>query len=118
MRRAADRQPRSARLAVRLSPAELEAIADRAKLVGMTRSTFLREVGLGYEPPSLLDREAVHELAALRGELGRQGGLLKMWLSNPERLQVGGAMQVPETLRSIRRSEGAILAAIERLAAP
>lgn len=105
-------------MAVRLSPAEVETISERSRLVGMAPSTFLREVALGHEPASLLDREAVHELATLRAELGRLGGLLKMWLSNSERTQIGVAMRVPETLDGIRRSEGAILDAIKRLSPP
>lgn len=118
MRRAADSQPRTCRLAVRLSPGEREAVVERGRLVGMSPSTYLREVGLAYEPESLLDQEAVHELALLRGELGRLGGLLKMWLSNSERAQAGVALRIPETLDSIRRGEGALLAAIARLAPP
>jgi hypothetical protein len=44
-------------------------------------SVYLRTLGLGYEPKSLLDAERVGELLRACGDLGRLGGLLKLWLS-------------------------------------
>ena len=44
-------------------------------------SVYLRTLGLGYEPKSLLDAERVGELLKACGDLGRLGGLLKLWLS-------------------------------------
>ncbi|MFT9017640.1 hypothetical protein [Acetobacter malorum] len=43
-------------------------------------SRLLRELGLGYNPPSKVDLESLYWLGRLRGDLGRLGGLLKLWL--------------------------------------
>ena len=63
--------------------AELEAKASAADL---SLSRYLRDVGLGYSIRGTLDSQAFLDLAHTRGDLGRLGGLLKMWLSNDERL--------------------------------
>ncbi|WP_157269576.1 conjugal transfer transcriptional regulator TraJ [Azohydromonas aeria] len=42
---------------------------------------YLREVGLGYKLHSAVDLDAVRELARINGDLGRLGGLLKLWLA-------------------------------------
>lgn len=118
MARALDDHPRDTRLAVRLSPAEYQAVQTAARDCAVAPSTLLRQLGLGFTPRTLVDREAVVELALLRAELGRIGGLLKLWLSRDESVQIGHAMKVPEALESLRRSEARILDAIEDLAPP
>jgi hypothetical protein len=55
-------------------------IEQLAKATGLSASTYLRTLGLGYEPRSILDAERVGELLKVCGDLGRLGGLLKMWL--------------------------------------
>jgi len=52
-----------------------------AAATGLPVSVYLRTLGLGYEPKSLLDAERVGELLRACGDLGRLGGLLKLWLS-------------------------------------
>ncbi len=118
MPKALDNQRREALLAVRLSPGELDAIRDLAEATGLPPSTYLRQVGLAYEPRSTLDQQAVRNLALLRGDLGRVGGLLRMWLSNDERHAMAIGMKLPEILDSIRRSEASILEALQRLVPP
>lgn len=118
MARALDDQPRTTRLAVRLSPAEYATLTAAARDCGLAPSTLLRQLGLAFTPRSTVDREAVVELALLRAELGRIGGLLKLWLTNREREQLGHALQVPAAIDSLRRSEATLLAAIERLVSP
>lgn len=67
-------------------PDERTEIEARAQQARMSNSTYLRQLGQGYEPASTVDHEAVLELIRAKGELGRLGGLLKMWLTNDERL--------------------------------
>lgn len=62
-------------------------IQEMARTTGNSASAYLRKVGLGYEVKSVLDFEGVGELAKVNGDLGRLGGLLKLWLSNDKRLQ-------------------------------
>ena len=43
---------------------------------------WLRKLGLGHRPASHIDIQALEKIAQLHGDLGRVGGLLKMWLSD------------------------------------
>ena len=65
---------------------EKAGIAEMAHSTGNSTSAYLRKVGLGYEVRSVLDYERVGDLAKVNGDLGRLGGLLKLWLSNDKRL--------------------------------
>lgn len=72
---------------VRVLPAEKEAIKTRARQCGMSVAAYLRTLGLHHRPKAVLDAKAVLELAKVNGDLGRLGGLLKMLLTNNERLK-------------------------------
>lgn len=67
---------------------EKEQIEDNAKGCNHSASSYLRNLGVGYTPKSMIDHEAVGELMQLNGDLGRLGGLLKKLLSN-ESMYVG-----------------------------
>ncbi|MGE6512535.1 plasmid mobilization protein [Vreelandella aquamarina] len=73
---------RTTHIMVRVSPDEKEAIAQAAAKCDLKVPTYLRELGLGYAPKSTVDAQAFEQLAKLYGDLGRMGGLLKMWLSD------------------------------------
>ena len=48
-------------------------------------SSYLLNVGLGYRVQGILDNRRVEELARINGDLGRLGGLLKLWLTDDAR---------------------------------
>lgn len=81
-RRRKDKGPRSvdAPLKVRVSGLERAAIKETARKVRLPVSALLRKLALGYEPPSKIDLETLYAVGRLRGDLGRLGGLLKLWL--------------------------------------
>lgn len=60
-------------------------IKNQAAKCGISVSRYLRALGMGYKPKSIVDNEKVQELAKINGDLGRLGGLLKLWLSNDRR---------------------------------
>jgi len=60
-------------------------IKKQAANCGISVSSYLRTLGMGYEPKSITDNEKVQELAKINGDLGRLGGLLKLWLSDDRR---------------------------------
>ena len=72
---------------VRVLPSEKQEIKTRAKQCGMSMASYLRTLGLNHRPKAVLDAKAVLELARVNGDLGRLGGLLKMLLTNNERLK-------------------------------
>jgi hypothetical protein len=41
---------------------------------------MMRRLALGYRPESIVDSRTMLELMRVRGDLGRLGGLLKLWL--------------------------------------
>lgn len=46
----------------------------------MSRSGYLRALGLNTPIRSVVDLKAVSDLAKVNGDLGRAAGLLKLWL--------------------------------------
>ena len=63
-----------------VSVEEREEIQARARGCGLSVSAYLRALGLGHEPRSVYDLTTVDTLAQVNGDLGRFGGLLKLWL--------------------------------------
>ncbi|WP_122552943.1 plasmid mobilization protein [Pseudomonas viridiflava] len=60
---------------------EKAAITERAKQAGMSRSGYLRALGLNSPVRSMVDLQAVASLGKVNGDLGRVAGLLKLWLA-------------------------------------
>ena len=85
-------QKRRHHLRVPVFPDEKEEIERQARQAGLSVARYLREVGQGYEIKGITDYERVRELARINGDLGRLGGLLKLWLTDDVRtLQFGEA---------------------------
>ena len=59
---------------------ERSRIEARAKSTGLSVSAYLRAAGLALPIRSMLDHQAVLELAKVNADQGRLGGLLKLWL--------------------------------------
>lgn len=55
-------------------------ITERAEEAGMSRSGYLRALGINTPVRSIVDLKAVADLAKVNGDLGRVAGLLKLWL--------------------------------------
>lgn len=88
-------------LRVPVLPEEEEAIKANAKATGLTVAGYLRNVGLGYQPKSILDHKAIADLAKVNADLGRLGGLLKMWLANDEKFEMYEPVQVQQTIHGV-----------------
>lgn len=68
----------------------------------MSESAFLRALGLNQPIRSVVDLEAVDDLAKINGDLGRVAGLLKLWLA--EKRGIGApAVDVDVMMREFRR---------------
>jgi len=78
-------------------PEERELIEANAKAAGLSLSSFLLAVGQGYRVSGITDYERVRELARINGDLGRLGGLLKLWLTDDVRTARFG----PDTIRRL-----------------
>jgi hypothetical protein len=72
-----------------VDPSERAFITESARIAGMSVSMYLRTVGMHGRPKNMLDLDAVREIIRVHGDLGRLGGLLKLWLS--EQSEVGAS---------------------------
>lgn len=88
-------------LRVPVLPEEEALIKENAERAGLTIAAYLRNVGIGYEIRGIVDNNEVEKLAKINGDLGRLGGLLKLWLTNDA--------------RTVRFGEGTIRAALARI---
>jgi hypothetical protein len=79
------RSIRARQLHVPVLPEEEAAIKQMAAASGLPVAAYLRKTGLGYRVRSILDNQQVEELARINGDLGRLGGLLKLWLTDDPR---------------------------------
>lgn len=77
---------RGLHLRVPVLPDEEAAIRSNAAKAGLSVAAYLRNVGLGYEIRGILDYARIADLAKVNDDLGRLGGLLKLWLTNDKRV--------------------------------
>ena len=77
----AKRRTTQTRLQVCVSPEEAQRIEAAAKAANLSVSAFLRALGLGYRPMAVVDLDEALKLNHLGSNLGRLGGLLKLWIS-------------------------------------
>lgn len=108
----------SPHIKVRCLPEEKALIEQQARAAGLSAGGYLRKVGQGYTLRSVVDFEKVGELARISGDLGRLGGLLKLWLSNDERTRDIGPDTLRAVLKKIDRSQDAIVKTMEKVVMP
>lgn len=86
------RKPRSEKrrrqhnLRVRVDDGELRTITERAESCSLPIAGYLRICALGFEPRSTIDARSIRSMLRVNADLGRLGGLLKLWLTEPDRL--------------------------------
>jgi hypothetical protein len=102
----------------RATAEEVDAIAVQARTVGLSVGAYLRAVGSGYQPRSVVDQDRVDAMLKVNGDLGRLGGLLKLWLSDDAKLNQFDRGQVRQAilaaLRRIDENQGSLRAVIRR----
>ncbi|NML16999.1 conjugal transfer transcriptional regulator TraJ [Azohydromonas sp. G-1-1-14] len=97
--------------------ADLQAQARTAK---RSVGRYLREVGRGYQLKSTVDMEAVQKMARINGDMGRLGGLLKLYLKCDPRTAAFNADTVEALLQRIAAQQeelGRVMQAVVRPAA-
>ena len=81
VRKVEESRDRHRHLKVVVSARERADIETRAAATGLSVSAYLRNLGLGFQPHSTLDHEAILALLKVNADQGRLGGLFKLWLS-------------------------------------
>lgn len=94
---------------VYVKPKEKARIAANARAGRLSMSAYARTLALGGNPVGALDPDAMNKLLKVSADLGRLGGLLKMLLTNDERLEdMGrgmGRATIDGTLVDIRKTQ-------------
>ena len=106
---------REKKLRVPVLPIEEAEIKSKATDAGLTVAEYLRNLGLGYQVPSVIDNRKVDALLKINADLGRLGGLIKLWLTNDKRAKLIGKSQLYLTLDSIRNTQSTMLDVIMKL---
>lgn len=107
------------------NPVERAQIIATAASVGLSASAYLRRLGLGYQPRTIVDTLEVQKLLKAAADAGRIGGLLKMWLTDDQRLAAfapadmrpvihEALRRINETHQEIRVIAGAVLKVRDR----
>ncbi|OQW55397.1 MAG: hypothetical protein A4S17_14285 [Proteobacteria bacterium HN_bin10] len=99
-------------------PDERESIEQQAQSTGLSKSSYLLRVGMGYPIRSIVDHHQVEELVKINGDLGRLGGLLKLWLSNGKPAPGIDARTIREMLKKIDRMQDHMLNLMSRVLRP
>ena len=112
------RPTRKKRLRVPVLPDEEVAIKKMAASTGLPVAVYLRNVGLGYQVRSILDNKKVEELARINGDLGRLGGLLKLWLTDDPRTAQYGERLIHALLSKIENTQDEMLGIMRTVVMP
>ena len=110
-----DTRRRTKIIMVRVTMEEQVRLHEVARECGLSAPAYLRQVGLGYEPRSKIDRHSIRGLAHLHGDLGRIGGLLKLWLSRSERQGFGRHLNIPQAITQLRVLQRQVYQTLEKL---
>ena len=81
-----------------VTAAEKAAIGEKAGAHSMSASAYLRSLGLALPIQSTIDQRAVLEMLKINADLGRLGGLIKMWLTSNESFESGSAQVMQRKL--------------------
>ena len=105
-------------LRVPVNPEEDAEIARLAAAANKKVAEYLRTVGLGYEVRGILDHRRVEEMLRINGDLGRLGGLLKLWLTNDERTAAFGDSTIRALLAKIEATQDELQGVIRTVVIP
>jgi hypothetical protein len=72
----------SSPIKVWVTPEEKSAIKTKAGAHSLSASSYLRRLGLALPVESTMDQRAILDLVKINADLGRLGGLIKMWLTS------------------------------------
>ncbi len=104
-----EKNKRNIKMQVYLTKEEFDKIITFSTRAGISISTFARRVCLGSKVESREDVHARQELRKINADLGRLGGLLKLAITQDNRVTINGL------LRDIDRTKDALKRKIDRL---
>ncbi|MBA2709017.1 MAG: conjugal transfer transcriptional regulator TraJ [Tatlockia sp.] len=102
-------------LRVPVLPEEEKEIKANAAQAGLSIAEYLRRLGLGHQITTVIDKQSILELSKINADLGRLGGLLKLWLSNEERIAHIEPKTMTVLLERIKITQAAMLEVVNQL---
>lgn len=99
-------------------PEERKLIQTNAKASGLSVAAYLRNVGMGYQIRGIIDHTEVERLAKINGDLGRLGGLLKLWLTDDIRTAHYGESVIRAVLDRILATQAQMLEIMKLVVMP
>lgn len=99
-------------------PSEKIELESAAASAGLSVSTYLLTIGRGYRVTGILDNKRVEELARINGDLGRLGGLLKLWLTDDVRTLQFGEPTILALLSKIESTQEQMQEIIQQVVQP
>ncbi|HAT1129363.1 TPA: conjugal transfer transcriptional regulator TraJ [Legionella pneumophila] len=102
-------------LRVPVLPSEEIQIKSNAAKAGLSIAEYLRRVSLGYPIQSTVDKDCILQLSKINADMGRLGGLLKLWLSQDKRVAHFDQRLVMSLLSKIRLTQDAMLDVVKKL---
>ena len=113
-RKMEESRDRNRPLKVVVSARERAEIETRAAATGLSVSAYLRNLGLGFQPHSTLDHEAILALLKVNADQGRLGGLFKLWLSGGH-TGAASAAEIRRLLHDIESAQRTLSGLVDRL---
>lgn len=86
-------------------PEERKQLEALSRAAGLSVSSYLLSVGLGYRVSGILDNKRVEALLRINADLGRLGGLLKLWLTDDPRTAAFGEATIRAVLSKIEDTQ-------------
>ncbi len=102
-------------LRVPVLPDEETQIKSNAAHAGLSIAEYLRRIGLGYPIQSAIDKDHVIQLAKINADVGRLGGLLKLWLTQDKRVAHFDHATIMTLLNKIKVLQKAMFQAVKKL---
>ncbi len=102
-------------IGVRVTEEESNKITENAKNTGLHPASMLRKLGCGYKPHSTIDVQHILSMLRVNGDLGRLGGLLKLWLTDDQKVKHFQKRDIDALLNRIVSLQDDLVEVITRL---
>ncbi len=113
-RKVEETRDRKRPLRVFVSERERAEIETHAAATSLSVSAYLRNLGLGFQPHSTLDKGAILALIKVNADQGRLGGLFKLWLSG-QSTPLAQTAEIRELLAAVEKCQFKLKALIGQL---
>jgi hypothetical protein len=102
-------------LRVPVLPNEEIQIKNNASKAGISVAEYLRRIGIGYHIQNSIDKDHIIELSKINADLGRLGGLLKLWLIDDKRIAHFDHKKIIALLNHIKITQCAMFEVVKKL---